>query len=43
MSLGIIFLTALAITVVVVSAKVKKHSKRIKELEDLTGQSGGKK
>lgn len=43
MSLGLIFLTALAITVVVVSTKVKSHSKRIKELEDLTGKSGGKK
>lgn len=43
MSLGIIFLTALVISVVVVSTKVKKHSKRIKELEDLTGEPGRKK
>ena len=43
MSLGLIFLTVLAITVVVVGTKVKNHSKRIKELEDLTGKPGEKK
>jgi len=43
MSLGLILITGLAIATIVVSTKVREHSKRIKGLEDLKKGSEEKK